>query len=317
MAPAITPAMVVAAVCDDTRQWSLRRRDAIGTQRPRHIGATPRNWHARVPMSAIKDQRLGDAAFRMFCCLCGHANDETGDCRVSAATIAREVGKARPTVVEHLNTLESLGYITKHAAVRPDGGTAANRYRVARNGATEMPPHVGPADRGVSVQPTGGVSPADTQKEHTERTEEWTPPAGESRAREREGFSNDEFDGRQAVLLLPINGGGDRRALLKRYNPSAALVDWAWRKGGIDARADDVLSEFIDWYIEHIENNKLPGDMDAIEAAYRRWIRREKRYAEQSRHRPQQHSNPAEAETAAAAEFFERIRSMRANGTGH
>jgi hypothetical protein len=68
-------------------------------------------------MSAITDQRLGDAAFRVFCCLCGHADDETGGCRVSAATIAKEVGKARPTVVEHLNALKNLGYVRDF---RPD-----------------------------------------------------------------------------------------------------------------------------------------------------------------------------------------------------
>jgi DNA-binding transcriptional ArsR family regulator len=63
-------------------------------------------------MGAIKDQRLGDAAFRVFCCVCGHA-DEAGMCRLAAATIAGEIDKARSTVTGHLNTLESLGYITK------------------------------------------------------------------------------------------------------------------------------------------------------------------------------------------------------------
>jgi hypothetical protein len=72
--------------------------------------------------------------------------------------------------------------------------------------------------------------------------------------------------------LLPLDGRGDRRALLKRYNPSAALVDWAWKEYGINALADHVLSKFIDWHIEH---NKLPVDLEAIEAAYRNWIRDE------------------------------------------
>jgi hypothetical protein len=53
---------------------------------------------------------------------------------------------------------------------------------------------------------------------------------------------------------------------LKRYDPSAALVDWA-AKYGINARDDRVLGEFRDL---HIRYNHLPTD---TEAAYRRWIR--------------------------------------------
>jgi hypothetical protein len=113
------------------------------------------------------------------------------------------------------------------------------------------------------------------------------------------------------LLLPPFNGRSDLRALLKNYNPSAALVDLAREQHGINALDDRVLGEFIDWHIEH---NKLPSDIEAIEAAYRRWIRREWRFAEQSRHRPQQRGDAGEAETAAAAEFFERTREMRANG---
>ena len=113
------------------------------------------------------------------------------------------------------------------------------------------------------------------------------------------------------MLLLPFNRRSDLRALLKNYNPSAALVDLAREQHGINALDDRVLGEFIDWHIEH---NKLPSDIEAIEAAYRRWIRREWRFAEQSRHRPRQRSDAGEADTAAAAEFFERTRELRTNG---
>jgi hypothetical protein len=150
---------------------------------------------------------------------------------------------------------------------------------------------------------------APTESEQRERT----PPLGESRAREGEDFSNDWLDEKQGVLLLPINGGGDRMEPLRRYNPSAELVAWARELYGISALDERVLGEFIDWHIEH---DNLPRNIEAIEAAYRRWIRREARFVQQSRHRPQEHGNVAEAESEAAVEAVRRLRAMRANGAG-
>jgi hypothetical protein len=123
-------------------------------------------------------------------------------------------------------------------------------------------------------------------------------------------------DEKQGVLLLPINGGGDRMAPLKRYNPSAELVDWA-AELGVNALADGVLGEFIDYRLEH---DKLPAD---IEAAYRRWVRREQRFAERDaerfQSRPGQCSNAAEAEAEAAFDvaFDDALRQSRANGAGN
>jgi hypothetical protein len=75
-------------------------------------------------------------------------------------------------------------------------------------------------------------------------------------------------------MLLPINGGRDRMAPLRSYNPSAALVDWAAEQYNVNALHDSVLGQFIDYYLEH---NRLPFD---IEAAYRKWIRIEGRNAD-------------------------------------
>jgi hypothetical protein len=62
-------------------------------------------------------------------------------------------------------------------------------------------------------------------------------------------------------------------APLRRYNPPEALVDMAAQLG-INARADSVLGEFIDYYLER---GVLPEDIDA---AFRRWVRRQARFAE-------------------------------------
>jgi hypothetical protein len=158
-----------------------------------------------------------------------------------------------------------------------------------------------PANRGADAAPT--------DSEQKERTD---PPSGESHARARGDDLSDDGRG-QGMLPLAFNGRGDRRALLKRYNPSAALVDWARDQYGINALDDRVLGKFIDWRIEH---DKLPVDIEAIEAAYSNWIRDQPRFAEQSRRRPQQYNDAAAAETVAAGEFFERMRTMRANGRG-
>jgi hypothetical protein len=116
-------------------------------------------------------------------------------------------------------------------------------------------------------------------------------------------------------VLLPIDGARERRlAALKAYNPSRGLIEWA-AELRVNAFDDNVLGEFIDWHIEH---DDLPGDFEATEAGYRRWIRRKRSFAKQSRHRPLQHSNATDAETAAASEFFGRMRAaMRTNGAGN
>lgn len=146
----------------------------------------------------------------------------------------------------------------------------------------------------------------------TELEQKELPLAGESHARERGDFSqNDEVERRQGVLLLPIDGGGERMAPLKCFEPSAELVDWASALYAVNARDDGLLGKFRDWHLEH---NKLPAD---LEAAYRNWIRNEAtRFAERddngSRRRRRNSSTPAEAE--AAARYFEKLCAFRANG---
>jgi hypothetical protein len=182
-----------------------------------------------------------------------------------------------------------------------DDGTVSNQNG-AENGAVS-------GKNGADFGQNGAKNGTTTESEQKERT---APPSGESRAREgdRVFFDDGVDDEKQGVLLPPINGGGDRMAPLKRYNPSAELVDWA-AELGVNALADGVLGEFIDYHLDH---DKLPAD---IEAAYRRWVRREQRFAERDaerfQSRPRQRSNAAEAEAA----FDDALRQSRANGAGN
>ena len=64
-------------------------------------------------------------------------------------------------------------------------------------------------------------------------------------------------------------------AALRAYNPSLATIQFA-AELGVNARDPHVLGKFIDWHIKH---DNLPGNFEAIEAAYRNWIRDEPKFA--------------------------------------
>jgi hypothetical protein len=299
-------------------QAPLNDRDTAPFNGP-HFGVIP-TWVAR----------RGDLTryeHRVLIIIASHARKETRIAVLSIKTIAAEANiDDRRNVQRAIRGLEAKGALK---LLRVGGQGRSNEYQIvfkapeaeAANGVSgDVVSEADEAANSVSGDtetasfetPNSFSGDAPTESEQKERTD---PPAGESPARARgEDFSNDEVDGRQEVLLLPFNRRGDRRALLKRYNPSAALVDWAREQYGVNALDDRVLGKFIDWHIKHPD--KLPVDIEAIEAAYRNWIRDQPRFSEQSRHRPQQHSNASEAETAAAAEFFERMRAMTANGAG-
>jgi len=103
--------------------------------------------YAWVPLSAIEDhQHMPDAAFRVYCYLRSLADPE-GYCWASGATIASALGKARSTVMDHVSTLERLGWARRLPAFRTDGGKAANRYWVSREISADVS-HVRPTDMG-------------------------------------------------------------------------------------------------------------------------------------------------------------------------
>jgi hypothetical protein len=175
---------------------------------------------------------------------------------------------------------------------------------------------------GYDTAPSTGlnctVHGARTESEQKERTE---PPTGEPRARPREGeiFSNDGggeevADRRQASLLLPILGSGDRTAVIKRYNPSPALIELA-AAFGFNAHAEDILGR---WQRHRIANNRLPLDDAAAEADFENWIRDQPRFeaerAARDAERPgrRQRSTSTQAQDEAADRAFDKLRALRA-----
>lgn len=280
------------------------------------FGIIPR-WVARLDLTGCEH--------RVLLVIACHARKETRIAQLSIETIADEVNLDRRNVQRAIRQLEVKGVLKR---LLGGGRGRSSEYQIIFKRAADATNSVNDAavpdadDTGNSIndaavfgRETASFSDlnsvtnaAPTESEQKERT----PPLGESRARGG-GFRIIGSMKNQGVLLLPINGDGDRMAPLRRYNPSAELVDWARELYGISALDERVLGEFIDWHIEH---DNLPRNIEAIEAAYRRWIRREARFVQQSRHRPQEHGNLAEAESEAAAEAVRRLRAMRANGAG-
>jgi hypothetical protein len=258
-------------------------------------------YFGKIP-SRVARLRLPGRVHAVLIAIASHANRE-GIARPSLDTIAAETGIERSKVPACIRRLEAdrvlvacrgggrgratvytiipddeLAPTTKHCAAETSAGM---RRVVAENSAaggneTAINRSANSALSGSQTEPFSALNSAaggnPTDSEQKERTDS---PSGESHAHARargDDFSDDGVDRRQAALLLPFDGHGDRRALLKRYNPSAALIDWARDQYGINALDDRALGKFIDWRIEH---NRLPVDIEAIEAAYKNWIRDE------------------------------------------
>jgi hypothetical protein len=247
--------------------------------------------------------------------------------RVALGTIADHTNLARRHVQTAIRGLEAkgilrplrrAGYATEYQIIFKRGADGTN----GTDGGTGYgaPSDENGTDGGTVFGPDGAPFSGLGGTEHgalTESADSRIEPLSSrenARAHAREGgFSYNRVEEKQRVLL-PIDGARERRlAALKAYNPSRGLIEWA-AELRVNAFDDNVLGEFIDWHIEH---DDLPGDFEATEAGYRRWIRRKRSFAKQSRHRPLQHSNATDAETAAASEFFGRMRAARANGAGN
>ena len=152
---------------------------------------------------------------------------------------------------------------------------------------------------------------APAESKQKERTD---PPSGESHAHAREeggSSQNVSVDERHPSLLLPINGGGERLTAFRRYNPSAATIEFA-EALGVNALADAVLGKFIDHYLGTI-GRPPNGDFDA---AFRNWIRKEPTFAaRRGPPRSPQCSDPIEALWRRAFEAREEEdRAYRAEG---
>jgi hypothetical protein len=178
--------------------------------------------HAWVPQGAITDPRLSDGDHRVFSYLLTFANEE-GFCvygRVTTSTIAKDLGKARTTIIFHLNRLIELGYVTKSPTFHADGGSGPNEYWVARDGITPVstgltPPCQSSGHPRVNKLSTGGVNKLSTPINNRLIEQKKTPSHTHARVgsflvdedEENDASQGDDADRRrQPGLLLPIAG---------------------------------------------------------------------------------------------------------------
>ena len=230
-----------------------------------YFGIIP-HWLARLELSGREFRILIVIASR-----CGKPSSEpspdgvieTRIARIGTHRIADETNIARRHVQTIIRQLVARGILD---LLRGGGRGRVSEYRVifkrgadaincAENGALSEAEHS--TESGPETAPSTGLNCTEYGAPTESVQKERTPPSGESRAREGEDFSVDGVDAKQGVLLLPINGGGQRMAPLRRYNPPDALADFAAQLG-INARADSVLGEFIDYYLER---GVLPEDI--------------------------------------------------------
>jgi hypothetical protein len=246
--------------------------------------------HAWVPEGAIRDQRLSDGDNRVYSYLLVLAN-KNGYCKVKGSTIAKDLGKARTTIIFHLNRLIELGYVTKSPTFHADGGSGPNEYWVARDGITPVsigltPPCQHSGHPGVNKLSTGGVNKLSTPM-NIPIEQKKTP----SHAREG-SFSLDEKDdasqsnsadreaARQPSLLLPIAG---TRAL-DAQSGASAFDDWrpddqiaAWAAANVSELSNPLDPKIVDRFKDHWRvKGRIPAD---FAADYRKWLSDEPHFA--------------------------------------
>ena len=247
--------------------------------------------YAQIHEAAIKDRRFGDAAFRTYSFLLTYMRN--GRSFPKARTIAQEMGLARSTVSGHLNAAAKLGYLIIEFRFRSDGGRASNHYRVpddlkvaataklavdgcsGDNGSpirfSDSPP--------VSPDPTAPVSPDPTAKNRAgNRAKEQNLPCGEGARTREEEVLRSRSVGRQAELLLTLNGTKAPLAApstldpFEAYRPPLELVSLARDLGIGDI--DEVLDDWRDWHRK--ESKPFPAKPYF---SFRRWIRKERHFA--------------------------------------
>jgi hypothetical protein len=243
--------------------------------------------------------------------------NKNGYCKVKVSTIAKDLGKARTTIIFHLNRLIDLGYVTKSPTFHADGGSGPNEYWMARDGITPVsigltPPCQYSGHPGVNKLLTGGVNKLSTPINISIERKK-TP----SHARTRKGsFSVDEEDdtsqsngvdrqaARQPFMLLPIAG----TPALDAQRGASAFEDWqpddeiaAWAAANVpqlsNPRDPKIVGRFKDWYRKE---GRLPHD---TVAAYRLWLGKEPDFAKP---RDQRDRNKAGSMIDAAVNYVEK-----------
>tara|TARA_R110001632_G_scaffold186869_1_gene307248 strand:+ start:150 stop:737 length:588 start_codon:yes stop_codon:yes gene_type:complete len=63
-------------------------------------------------LNILKDKRVSDSDYRVYCCLTSYMNKESGICYPRHATISKAIGKSRTSIYRSILHLAKLGYVT-------------------------------------------------------------------------------------------------------------------------------------------------------------------------------------------------------------
>ena len=85
--------------------------------------------HEPVPASALDDDRLQPAAFKVLCALSTYG-DRDGWCWPSMGKVARRLGTTRQAVHRQVGVLADAGYVQITPRKRGDGSTSSHFYRL-------------------------------------------------------------------------------------------------------------------------------------------------------------------------------------------
>ena len=102
---------------------------------------------SRLPIAAVYDPRITDAELRALAALAGSA-DRRGYSYVSHGLIARRLQTTRQNVQALLRKPVQLGYVEVNPRTRPNGGRAANVYRLVYPPLPDAPSTVPKRPRG-------------------------------------------------------------------------------------------------------------------------------------------------------------------------
>ena len=216
---------------------------------------------ARIPLRAVTEPGLTLTDLRVLIVIAWHANEE----RLawpSLTTIATLARTTEHKVTVSTKKLETKRLLRKHRRRAKHGW--ANVYEILLDD-PEPPPKSDSAKsdsaKSDSASLDGEPPPnSDSRTEDSEQKESPTPRAG---AREGGSFSND-LDG---------------------YQPTTETVAWASEKYGLDASDQERINAYRDhWRAK----GEIPRNLDA---AYRKWIRKEHEFAQRDQHQRRQNGH--------------------------
>lgn len=226
--------------------------------------------------------------------LANYAGNESGECWPSLATIAKQAGMSRDSVMRAIRELESAGLLTVVRRTM-EGVNLPNTYRL--NLSASVRGVVADSNRGSSCERGGVVADSDSNQSLQPVIEPPTPPRVRASARARGTAVAAPTS--PTVIELPLNDGTAHAVT------EADVQQWARLYPAVNVRAE--LAEMLRWC------NRKPAERKTSRGIVKfieRWLEKEQNEG-RTPNAPPQPSRPAAGTSA-----IERVRAANA-AAGH